>query len=498
MIMDNVTPWVSCFKPVSIRDCFGRVQMVGCGSCPACQELKRNSLSNRLALEEHRSKYCSFVTLTYDETYLPIVDVSRLFSAFDGEVVDLQQNYDFNEDFSTPSVVNTEELRKSVILYNKHRAFYKSNYSVNQNVTYEDNQVAVLVNRHLQLFIKRFRKYVSKHYNEKIRYYAIGEYGTQSLRPHWHILFFYSSSQLARDFENVQQFGTKSRPIQTPVFLRSLWKFGHIDSKQTDGKAYFYVSSYVNKPADFPYVLELLAPQRAFHSNFLGEISSKEDIKKSFQERDFEHIGQVNLISWSGEQYTYSVRRSLVCRLLPRYSFAAFEDDRIVFRKLTIFADSFIKSRYEQLGSVLNLATHIFYTWYFNKVNEYSSLASLCAPQCLACLHSDLKLLSPLCSLLYASKRFVSAADSLGFGLRDYYDIYKSYYNWLDYSRLTDYLSNCELDSNFASAYYDSIIDFDGFSASSIDFINWSCSVKNKFRSRIKHRQIADRYKFNI
>jgi hypothetical protein len=35
-------------------------------------------------------------------------------------------------------------------------------------------------------------------------------------------------------------------------------------------------------------------------------------------------------------------------------------------------------------------------------------------------------------------------------------------------------------------------------SASSIDFINWSSSVKNKFRSRIKHRQIADRYKFNI
>lgn len=496
--MNNVTPWVSCFKPVSIRDCFGRSQLVGCGSCPACQELKRNSLSNRLALEEHRSKYCSFVTLTYDETHLPVVDVSRLFSAFDGEVVDLQQNYDFNEDFSTPSVVNTEELRDSVILYNKHRAFYKANFSVNRNVTYENNQVAVLVNRHLQLFIKRFRKYVSKKYNEKIRYYAIGEYGTQSLRPHWHILFFYSSSQLARDFEDVQQFGTKSRPIQTPVFLRSLWKFGHIDSKQTDGKAYFYVSSYVNKPANFPYVLELLAPQRAFHSNYLGEISSKEDIKKSFQERDFKHIGQVNVISWSGEQYTYSVRRSLVGRLLPRYSFSACEDDRVVFRKLTLFADNFVKSSYERLGSVLNLATHIFNAWYFNKDNEYASLASLCAPQCLACLHSDLNLLSPLCSVLYASKRFVSAADSLGFGLCDYFDIYKSYYQWLDYSRLVDNLSLCELDSHFASAYYDSIIDFDAFSASSIDFINWSISVKNKFRSRIKHRQIADRYKFNI
>ena len=496
--MDNVTPWVSCFKPVSIRDCFGRSQMVGCGSCPACQELKRNSLSNRLALEEQRSQFCSFVTLTYDEAHLPIVDVSRLFSASDGEVVDLQQNYDFNEDFSTPTVVNTEELRNSVILYNKHRAFYKSNFSVNRNVTYEDNQVAVLVNRHLQLFIKRFRKYVSKNYNEKIRYYAIGEYGTQSFRPHWHILFFHSSSQLARDFENVQQFGTDSRPIQTPVFLRSLWKFGHIDSKQTDGKAYFYVSSYVNKPSDFPFVLELLAPQRSFHSNYLGEISSKEDIKKSFQERDYEHIGQVKLISWCGEQYTYSVRRSLVGRLLPRFSFSACEDDRIVFRKLTLFADTFVKLKYERLGSVLNLAYHIFNAWYFNKDNEYSSLASLCSIQCQACLHSDLKLLSPLCSVLYASKRFVSAAVSLGFGLRDYYDVYKSYYHWLNYSRLTDTLSRCELDSNFASAYYLSITDFDTLSATSIDFINWSNSVKNKFRSRIKHRQIADRYKFNI
>lgn len=494
---NNVVPWISCFKPVSITDCFGRVQKVGCGKCPACQELKRNSLSNRLALEEQSSKYHSFVTLTYDELHLPVVDASALFSADDNEVVNLMQNHDFNEDFSTPVVVNTKELRDSIVLYNKHRTFYKNNYSVNRNVTYQDNQIAVLVNRHLQLFIKRFRKYVSQHYNEKIRYYAVGEYGVQSLRPHWHIVFFYSSPELARDFENVLLLGTEQRPIQTPIFLRSLWKFGHIDSKQTDGKAYFYVSSYVNKPADFPYVLELLAPQRAFHSNFLGEISEKEDIKKSFQNRDFSNIGKINVISWSGEQYTYSVRRSLIGRLLPRYSFSACENDRVVFRKLTLFADRFVFRKYDQLGSVLNLASRIFNAWYFKKNNEFASLASLCSPQCLACLHSDLKSLSPLCSVLYASKRFVSAADSLGFGLRDYFDIYKSYYNWLDYSRLVDNLSICQLDAQFASAYYASITDFDTLSAS-VDFINWSRSVNNKFRSRIKHRQIADRYKFNI
>jgi hypothetical protein len=244
-------------------------------------------------------------------------------------------------------------------------------------------------------------------------------------------------------------------------------------------------------------VLTILAPQRAFHSNFLGEISEKEDIKESFQNRDFSNLGKINVFSWSGDQYTYSVRRSLVSRLLPRYSFSACEDDRIIFRKLTLFADSFVFRKYEQLGSVLNLASHIFNAWYFKKDNEFASLASLCAPQCLACLHSDLKLLSPLCSVLYASKRFVSAAGSLGFGLRDYYDIYKSYYNFIEYSRLTDNLTLCQLDPQFASAYYASITDFCTLS-SSVDFIDWSCSVKNKFRSRIKHRQIADRYKFNI
>ena len=172
---NEVVPWISCFKPVSITDCFGRVQYVGCGKCPACQELKRNSLSNRLALEEHKSKFHSFVTLTYDEIHLPVVDTSVLFSSADNEVVNLKQNYDFNEDFSTPVVVNTEELRDSILLYNKHRTFYKNNYSVNRNVTYQDNQIAVLVNRHLQLFIKRFRKYVSQHYKAKY-YHAIPQY----------------------------------------------------------------------------------------------------------------------------------------------------------------------------------------------------------------------------------------------------------------------------------------------------------------------------------
>lgn len=143
----------------------------------------------------------------------------------------------------------------------------------------------------------------------------------------------------------------------------------------------------------------------------------------------------------------------------------------------------------------MNLAKHIFNAWYFNKDNEYSSFASLCSTQCLACLHSDLNLLTPLCSVLYASKRFVSAAQDFGFGLRDYYAIYQDYYRWQDYTRLVDILALCELDFNFANDYYSILHDSD---FRPLSFSDWQHTIVNKFRSRIKHRQIADRYKFNI
>lgn len=49
--------------------------------------------------------------------------------------------------------------------------------------------------KHLQLYLKRLRK---KDGTNKIRYYAVGEYGGQSLRPHYHLLLFNASEEHAR------------------------------------------------------------------------------------------------------------------------------------------------------------------------------------------------------------------------------------------------------------------------------------------------------------
>lgn len=49
--------------------------------------------------------------------------------------------------------------------------------------------------RHLQLYLKRLRKMDGQN---KIRYYAVGEYGGKSCRPHYHLLLFNCSESHAR------------------------------------------------------------------------------------------------------------------------------------------------------------------------------------------------------------------------------------------------------------------------------------------------------------
>ncbi|QCQ84926.1 replication initiator protein [Blackfly microvirus SF02] len=103
-----------------------RTTKVPCGRCPECIKAKINSWLFRLGNELDRSKNPLFVTLTY----------------------------------------------------------------ANENLTYSNQENATLVKRDLQLFFKKLRKRHDKKYPEaqKIKYYACGEYGSKTKRPHYHII----------------------------------------------------------------------------------------------------------------------------------------------------------------------------------------------------------------------------------------------------------------------------------------------------------------------
>lgn len=117
-----------------VRDDYGRVISdfveIPCGRCIGCRIDYSRQWANRCLLESQYHKDTYFVTLTYNDQHVP-----------------LSQSYDVNG-------------------------------QVFDNMT--------LCKRDFQLFMKRLRKRTG----QKLRYFACGEYGTTTFRPHYHAIIF--------------------------------------------------------------------------------------------------------------------------------------------------------------------------------------------------------------------------------------------------------------------------------------------------------------------
>lgn len=72
---------------------------------------------------------------------------------------------------------------KEELLSSKSAVFVTLTYE-DSNLEFNDNQVHSVNKVTLQKFFKRLRKKI------KFRYYAVAEYGTNTFRPHYHILMF--------------------------------------------------------------------------------------------------------------------------------------------------------------------------------------------------------------------------------------------------------------------------------------------------------------------
>lgn len=97
-----------------------------------------------------------------------------------------------------------------------------------QDLPYGDG-VATLCKRDLQLFHKRLRK----ENEDKLRYYAVGEYGTVTSRPHYHsIMFNLQSDVIAR--------------------LTDIWSLGMVHVGEVSYPSIHYVTKYViNRPGEY-------------------------------------------------------------------------------------------------------------------------------------------------------------------------------------------------------------------------------------------------------
>jgi hypothetical protein len=107
-------------------------------------------------------------------------------------------------------------------------------------LTYDDEHLpedGSVHKRDVQLFLKRLRK----HYKKPLRYFAVGEYGESSLRPHYHIILF--------GYPNCAWINTRPRKSCCNVcdFTRQVWECGNVYLGTVSDQSAAYCASYTVK-----------------------------------------------------------------------------------------------------------------------------------------------------------------------------------------------------------------------------------------------------------
>lgn len=94
----------------------------------------------------------------------------------------------------------------------------------------------------LQDFMKRLRSHCDYHYQNKIRFFACGEYGDETLRPHYHLIIF------NHDFPDKKLFQIKNKQkLYTSDALSSLWPLGHSTTGAVNYTTAAYCARYTMK-----------------------------------------------------------------------------------------------------------------------------------------------------------------------------------------------------------------------------------------------------------
>lgn len=115
-------------------------------------------------------------------------------------------------------------------------------------LTYDDDNIPWDFNldkKHLTKFLKRYRKRMSP---AKIRYYAVGEYGDETFRPHFHLAIF-SDSKIERCYKSCEDM-RKSGHCTQDCIARLAWGKGNISVTPTLGSENAaYITGYIKKKA---------------------------------------------------------------------------------------------------------------------------------------------------------------------------------------------------------------------------------------------------------
>ncbi len=276
----------TCEHPKVITTKDNRRMVVSCGKCRSCLIQKMRSKAVVCSEQEKLSKYCFFVTLTYNREHVPC-----MYPVFLKDTAKGRQYVELYDE-ETGELVGTSYYPHSKV----RQIMSKCDDKKLHYARYSD----------LQKFVKRLRRRISlnnDYDNEKIKYYSVSEYGPRTFRPHFHVLFYFDNAKLAQDFG---------------VLVHQAWKAGYTYSTLSQGAVSSYVASYVNSIVSIPEIFKGDATHpKSSHSSCLALPLDKDEFKEVYINEPSGLIRPINRIK-NGVRSTSAPWRSFKSYLFPK------------------------------------------------------------------------------------------------------------------------------------------------------------------------------------
>uniref|UniRef100_A0AAU8BBE0 Replication initiator protein n=1 Tax=Dulem virus 238 TaxID=3145715 RepID=A0AAU8BBE0_9VIRU len=345
----------------------GKRIAVDCGQCEYCIRKRAQKASIRVKTAGSAFEYCYFVTLTYSNENVPLFKCDVLHSESEtvlndsGDVVYGYENHEYFpvSDYNKGDLQNLRHIFFSqvqgTIPFDREIKEYvpvKANWFVSVDAMrsfiaktesaspygkagelsrrYGRNLIPFLNYVDVQNYIKRIRKHISNYTNEKISFYAVGEYGPVHFRPHFHILLFTNSEEVTKV---IRECHDKS------------WTLGRSDFQLSNGGSASYVASYINSLYNAPLLYKSCSGFRPRSRASLGFFEKGQDYIESedpYAQIEAKLDSSINgrIYNFNGVSIKSTAPLSYIRTLCPRFSSVVETDSVAIARIIRAVAGS--------------------------------------------------------------------------------------------------------------------------------------------------------------